>query len=274
MNIKPKQLFAGIMLSLGILLIAGAVIISIKPETAQATLSSGSLSSWCSNKSKAFVLGDSTSTGYGTTGYIGGNGSPYMATTNGWWATLTNQFPATQWTNLARNGALVSDFLPAGAGTEGRTSPLAGDTIAHIQASQPTLVVIMLGGNEYGTDRRPEQVYKANLAELTSRIRSVAPQASLLLVHSWEFDYRWATGPYLPIEYSWAQYGAAMESIVNTIAGGNAKYLDLTKVMPKADNDTAGLYIADEYGPGNPVHMTNAGNWAMRAAIQGVVDCN
>lgn len=244
-----------------------------QPSSAQ-SIGTRSLGTWCSDRSRAFILGDSTATGYGTTGYVGGNGSPYMATANSWWATLAKQFPNTQWTNLARNGALTSDFLPAGAGVEGRGGgPLVPNAVDLIQAAQPSVVIVMLGANEYGTDRRPEQVYKTNLSQLVNRIRTVAPQTSLLFVHTWEFDYRWATGSYLPYEYSWGQYAAAMEGVASSLPAANADYLDLTQYMPKADNDTAGLYIADEYGPGNPVHAANAGNWAIRAAVQGKLSC-
>lgn len=271
---KIRSFWAGAFAT-AFLLVAGTLAATTGQSSNAQSIEARSLSTWCSNQSKAFILGDSTATGYGTSGYTGGNGSPYMATTNGWWATLTNQFPSTQWTNLARNGALTSDFLPAGVGIEGRgTGPLVPNAIDLIQSAQPSVVIVMLGANEYGTDRRPEQVYKTNLTQLVNRIRTVAPQTSLLFVHTWEFDYRWATGSYLPYEYNWGQYAAAMESVVNSLPANNVDYLDLTKYLPKADNDTAGLYITDEYGSGNPVHAANAGNWAIRAAVQGALSCN
>jgi acyl-CoA thioesterase I len=235
-------------------------------------VSANSMATWCTSQSKAVILGDSTATGYGTTGYPA-NGTGYVSTTNGWSATLAAQLSGTQFINLARNGALTSDFLLAGQGVEGRPAgPLAPDAIARIQTEQPSLVVVMLGANEYGTDRRPEQVYRANLQQLTNGIRAAAPDTSILFVHTWGFDYRWASGTALPIEYNWAQYEQVMREVAQ--AAGNTGYLDLTRYMPWADADTAGLFNQNEFGAGNPVHATSAGNWPVRAAIQGALVCS
>ncbi len=207
--------------------------------------------SWCGNPASIVVLGDSMSTGHGTTDPA-----------NAWVKRIDAAFPAAV-TNLSVDGALTSDFLPAGVGVQRRPSGnLRPTAVSQIQTIQPSLVIIEVGANEYGTDRDPVTTYRANLADLTNRIQAVSPNSTLLFVHSTGFDYRWAA---LPIDFDWAAYHAQMSSLATAEA---ADYLDLTKFLPWADTDTAGLYVANEYGAGNTVHWKDAGHVAAAGVIQ------
>lgn len=206
---------------------------------------------WCGDPASIVVLGDSMSTGHGTSDPA-----------NAWVKRIDAAFPAAV-TNLSVDGALTSDFLPAGIGVQRRPSGnLRPTAVSQIQGIQPSLVIIEVGANEYGTDRDPVTTYRANLADLTNRIQAASPNSTLLYVHSTGFDYRWAAQP---IDFDWADYHAAMSALATAEAAG---YLDLTKFLPWADNDTAGLYVANEFGAGNTVHWKDAGHVAAAGVIQ------
>ena len=210
------------------------------------------VASWCGDQASIVVLGDSMSTGYGTS-------DP----NNAWVKRVDAAFPATAVTNLSVDGALTSDFLPAGIGVQRRPAGnLRPTAVSQIQTLQPSLVIIEVGANEYGTDRDPVATYRANLADLTNRIQAVSPDSTLLYVHSTGFDYRWAA---LPIDFAWTAYGSAMSAVATA---ESADYLDLTKFLPWADTDTAGLYVANEFGAGNTVHWKDAGHVAAAGVIQ------
>lgn len=251
--------------SLSAALAAAVVVLFAVPGSVPGAVAAGS--TWCGGQGKVVVLGDSLSTGYGTTGYDGGSaGAGYQATTYAW-PSRWNAKPNTTLVNLARNGALVSDFLPDGL--DGRPGgPFEPTAVSKIKSAQPQLVVIALGGNEYGSDRDPVKVYQANLKKLTSRIVAAAPNARLLFVRGYHFDYRYADEKHLPYEFTWTQYGSAIRSV----ASGHW-YMDLSGYMPSAKYNSAGLYIKDEYGPGMAVHATDAGHVAMFSAYWGKMQC-
>lgn len=233
---------------------------SVTPAVERAQAPVG-LSSWCPAHTSAVVLGDSSSTGYGTTGYVGGDGSPWMDTYSGWVAQLRREWTGTTWSVLSRNGALVSDYLPGGRWPSTVGFP---DTVAQMQ---PALVVIMLGGNEYGTDRSPA-TYRSNLTLVTNRIRAAAPRASLLYVSMWEFAFRWSSQPAVN------PYSAYTTQMREAAAQHGGVYVDLTKELHSAGvHPETGLFIRDEYGPGNSVHATDAGNWVVRGVMRKVLGC-
>ena len=208
--------------------------------------------SWCTTQASIVVLGDSMSTGHGTSDPA-----------NAWVKRIDAAFPATTVTNLSVDGALTSDFLPAGVGVQRRPAGnLRPTAVSQIQTIQPSLVIIEVGANEYGTDRDPVTTYRANLTDLTNRIKVASPNSTLLYVHSTGFDFRWAP---LPIDFDWADYDAEMSAVATA---ESADYLDLTKFLPWADTDTAGLYVANEYGAGNTVHWKDAGHVAAAGVIQ------
>lgn len=212
---------------------------------------------WQANPQHAVVLGDSGSTGYGTTGYTGGgDGGTWVDTPNGWAANLARMWPSSTWDVRSHNGAMVSDYLPGGRWPE------AVQSIDVITAMKPQLVITMLGGNEFGTDVDPA-VYEANLRTLAGGIKNGSPLTDLVFVHMWEFTYRWGTTQ----NHTWTEYQNAMRSV----AADYGTYVDLCKYMPTAA-DGSGLYLTDEFGPGLSVHPTDAGNWPIFTAVRAYIE--
>lgn len=220
------------------------------------------LSSWCPTQASAVVLGDSSSTGYGTTGYSNTT-ETWQPTYSGWVASLGRLWPHSTWTVLSRNGAMSSDYLPGG-----RFSITVG-AIDVIDDEQPALVVIMLGGNDYVIDADPVTTYRANLERITADIRAVSPQSSLLYVSIWEFAYRRQSPP--PVH----PYSAYIDQMRAVAQAHDAVHVDLTRDMHSAAvHPETGLYIRDEYGPGLAVHATDAGNWVVRAVMARALQCS
>lgn len=223
-------------------------------------------STWCGGAGKVVILGDSLSTGYGTTGYDASASRGYQKTTYAWPSRWDGK-PNTTVVNLAKNGGLVSDFLTDGL--DGRAEgPLQPTAVSRIKSEQPHLVIIELGGNEYLSDRDPVKVFQANLKKLAYRIKVAAPNARLLFVRGYHFDYRNVDAAHQPVDFTWTQYGSA----IKTVAGGQW-FLDLSGYLPSARYNSAGLYVKDEYGPNLAVHATDAGHIAMFAALWGKVQC-
>lgn len=236
----------------GLLLVSGST-----PGAADAATST-----WCGGAGKVVILGDSLSTGFGTTGYDSAQGGGYQKTTYAW-PNRWDLRPSTTVVNLAQNGGMASDFIGDGVG--GRAGgPLQPGAVSRIKAEQPKLVIIELGGNEYISDRDPVAVYQANLKKLAYRVKNAAPNARLLFVHTYHFDYRSVDAP----QHTWSEYGSAMQSV----ASGHW-YLDLTRYLPSTRYNSAGLYLRDEYGPGVSVHATDAGHMVVFAALWGKVQC-
>lgn len=227
-----------------------AVAISMAAVLSAAPAGAQQATGWCADQSTMVILGDSTATGYGSTGYEGGNEDGYDASEYGWASRLSRQLPDTEIINMARNGSLTADFLPGGRW------PLNTGRIAD---EQPDLVVVVLGSNEYGINLPPAD-YRNDLAQLTADVIDAAPDANLLYVHTWEFDMRW---PWFPAPlHDWDAYGDKLADVADAESGA---VLDLTEVMPNADADTAGLYIDGEYGQ-HSVHPTDAGHQVQFAA--------
>ncbi|MPZ81246.1 MAG: hypothetical protein GEV28_12940 [Actinophytocola sp.] len=219
---------------------------------ADSTTTSAQNDTWCTDRDSIVVLGDSLSTGHGASDPA-----------NAWVRRTQAALPDTDVTNLSADGALTSDFLPAGVGVQRRPAGnLVPTAVSRIQTIQPSLVIIEVGANEYGTDRDPVTTYRANLTNLTDRIQAASPDSTLLYMHTTGFDYRWATPP---IDHAWTAYDAAMTTVATT---ESAPYLDLTEFLPWADTDTAGLYVENEFGAGNTVHWADAGHVATAGVIQ------
>lgn len=235
------------------------------PSPSGRTARSILLGSWCAARNagagNVVVLGDSTSTGYGTTGYTGGDGDPWQPTYSGWASALSRSFTGSTWTMLSRNGALTRDYLPGGRWPSTANFP---DTIT---AKHPQLVIIMLGGNDYGIDV-PVTTYQSNLTQITAKIRAKAPIASLVYVSMWSFDYRWAN--HTPV-HTYPEYVTAARTVATQTG---ALHVDLTQDMPATtDHPEIGLYTADEYGPNAAVHATDAGNWVARGVLRTQLSC-
>lgn len=220
--------------------------------------------SWCGAGSKIVILGDSSTTGYGSTGYDEALSNGYQSTTWGWSARMERRLASTtKVINLGINGGLTSDFLVDG---KDPVRPAAVPTaVARIKAEKPKLVVIALGGNEYSLDRSPSSVYKVNLAKLRDRIKYHSPNSELLYVHTWQFSYRYGS----TAVNSWSSYATQMKAVA-----GTSRYLDLTRYLPKSDDGAGGLYIKDEYGPNLAVHPTDAGHGALFAAYWSALKCS
>lgn len=241
----------------GLLLVSGST-----PGAADAATST-----WCGGAGKVVILGDSLSTGYGTTGYDAAQGRGYQKTTYSW-PNRWDLKSSTTVVNLAQNGGMVSDYITDGA--EGRAEgPLQSGAVSRIKAEQPKLVIIALGGNEYITDRDPVAVYQANLKKLAYRVKNAAPNARLLFVHTYHFDYRNVDAAHQPVDHTWSQYGSAMKSVAS-----GQWYLDLTAYLPSTRYNGAGLYLQDEDGPDVSVHATDAGHMVMFAALWSKVQCH
>lgn len=249
---------------LGLVLATAAVAGLVLTGGSAPSTATAATSTWCGGRGKIAILGDSLATGYGTTGYDPALNNRHQPTTYGWasrWDAKSN----TTILNLARNGALASDFITDGV--QGRPNgPFEPTAVQQIKTAKPDLVVVELGGNEFISDRSATATFEVNLRRLSWRIKQAAPNARLLFVHMYAFDYRDPDAA--PYSHTWGQYG----SVMREVAAGQW-YLDLTEYMPATRFNSAGLYIKDEYGPNLAVHATDAGHIALFSAIWGKVQC-
>ena len=202
-------------------------------------------SAWCQDHASLAVLGDSGSTGLGTTGYASQDDS-YFRTAYGWYKRATDEAKSNYGTasaNYAHNGAMAADFLPGGRW------PLTTGALVQIEQTKPSLAIIELGGNEYLSAQGPD-AFRTNLTELVTRIQTASPRTAVLLVAIWDIA---APGAALP----WSQYVGAIRD--TAIARGVAM-VDLRQYIPRADLDRAGLYNPDR------THLNDAGNMVFAAA--------
>src|SRR5690606_37206592 len=135
--------------------VAADVSVSADPADPQST--------WCTNPAGGVVvMGDSSTTGYGTTGYLDGTQGGheyYQSTYSGWINGLQDVWPTADWYVASRNGAMSSDYLPGGRFDK------TVEAIDEIETRQPSLVIITTLGNDYVIDRHPD-AYKANLEQI------------------------------------------------------------------------------------------------------------
>lgn len=205
-----------------------------------------STSSWCQNRASLVILGASDSTGSFTTGYASPD-ETYHPTTYGWPSRisyLTGGSYGTQTSNYARNGAQTSDFLPGGR------FPITTGALAQIQAKQPSLVLITLGGNEYLNNISPT-TFGANLTTLVREIHRVSPTSGVVLISLWHIA---RTNP----PNQWQEYATAMFNVA--VAEATA-LIDLRQYLPQSDQDTAGLYVSDR------IHLSDAGHMVEAAVV-------
>lgn len=203
---------------------------------------------WCTDKSSLVVLGDSASTGYGTTGYPA-DVQTYVPTENGWVAKMAHNLAGfgTKVTNLAHNGALVADYLPGGRWAD------TVNAIAQVRQLQPSMVIVELGGNDFYIDRDPE-VFARQLRQLVDSIKAASPNSSIFLVKIWEIGQRESPRAV----HTWSEYGAKMHEVAVATGAGLS---DLAQYLPSPNNDTAGLYLPDR------IHLGNAGNLVVHGAL-------
>lgn len=237
--------------SLAVMLTLAALTLTVSPATAA--------QSWCEPGSEIVILGDSTATGYGSTGYDPARGRKYQPTRWGWAHRLDARLTNAEITNLALNGATASDFLAdGGVDPWPQVGPMQPTAVSRIRAAEPELVIIALGGNEYASQRDPYRTYKKNMITLRDRIRAASPSSKLLFVRMWDFSFRYS-GQNLHADsantYTWYDYGRHLE-----VVAAKHGYLDLTSYMPKSDDGAGGLYTQNEMGPNRALHATDTGH--------------
>lgn len=218
-------------------LMVTVVLVAVVPVTgSSATPSAG----WCDDRSRLVILGDSGSTGYGSPDYPAG-AETYQATHHGWSSIASRNLAAepawrTQTTVIAHAGAQAKDFAPGGRWPD---TTGAVDRIAQIR---PTLVLIVLGGNEFYLDKDPAQ-FAAEYNRLVADVKVAAPGATLVLVVEWELGARASATPV----HAWHEYAAKMRDAAVANAAG---LVDLRQYLGKPGTVSAdGLYLPDNIHP-------------------------
>lgn len=202
---------------------------------------------YCSGMGRVAIIGQSLCTGYGSTGYPE-DAVDYQPTASGWWAQFEAAHTDTTWYNYAHNGAMASDFLPGGRWD------VAVGAVDDIDEINPNLVILILGGNEFFQGIDPWGRYWQNLTEVVEGTRA-GTGARLAVVSEYDFPAELSEGEFPQQEYR--------KAAAQVAALYNATYTNLAWHMPPTSEDTDGLYIPDEYGPGLSVHLTDAGHARM-----------
>lgn len=216
-----------------------------------------SASSWCTSQHNVAIIGTSAETGYGTTGYPTG-ADTYQPTTYGWanrfYRTLNAQW-GTKMQNYAHNGAMATDYLPGG-----RWTTTTG-AFSDIAATQPELVIIDLGGNEFYS-QVPPSTFAANLANVVNNVKTARPGATILL--STYAELLWAPNPWASTEnYPWSQYAT---QIYNTAVNQGVAMIDLRQYIPAAGSNN--LPNPSPWNSDN-IHLNDTGNIAEFAGFFG-----
>lgn len=237
--------------------VAADVSVSADPADPQST--------WCTNPAGGVVvMGDSSTTGYGTTGYLDGTQGGheyYQSTYSGWINGLKQVWPEADWYVASRNGAMSSDYLPNGRFEKTR------EAIAEVEARQPSLVIITTLGNDYVIDRPPAE-YQENLEQIVEGVREAAPDTSIVLVTMWRFDFKLDTSE---PNFEFDSYAERMQQVADE---HDLTWVDLREHMHNAwEHPETGLYHADEYGPGQAIHTTDAGQWVQKAVMRHALTC-
>lgn len=220
-------------------------------------------SSWCTSHARVAILGASSETGYGTTGYPAG-AETYVPTTYGWTLKYANDLHATWGTvvdNYSHNGAMVSDYLPGGrwTSTSAATTTMGGN--------HPNLVVVNLGGNELWSQVDPA-VFATNLANLIDNIRATVGNVDIMLEIYPEL--KWAPNPYggNTQRFTWTQYG---DVIYQTAVAKGVGEVDMRQYIPPAaasQQPSPSPWLSDN------IHLNDTGNlveygawWGWTSAI-------
>lgn len=214
-------------------------------QSGQASPLSGT--TWCAGKASMALLAGSSGTGQYTTGYTSPDGT-YQPTAYGWWTRLARMAQSnfgTTAANYSHTGAQVSDFLP-----DGRWPTTAG-AVSDVAATQPRLVVISLGTNEYLSQVPPAE-FAVNLTRLVDEIQQVNPTGNLLIV------VQWTAYTVSPV-YPWSQYAQVIRDVV---VAQNAALLDLRQYIPPAtDPDWSRFYHPDR------IHLLDHAHLIVTAAV-------
>lgn len=229
-------------LATALLLVLAAMLLAPTGATANTA------GTWCGDKTHLAIVGASSETGLGTTGYSSPDDG-YAPTRYGWTRKVAHNLNVawgTSTTNYAHNGAMVKDYFPGGRWD---TTSTATQDMA---ATQPDLVIINLGGNEYVNSVDPA-VFDTNLTRLVTDIRTARPGVDILfLVYP---TFAWPN-----TQHTWSEYTTI---IGRTAANNQAALMDLRQHVDSSTHDTAGLWYTDG------AHLNDAGQSAVAAALWG-----
>lgn len=254
MRIRLKTAAAAVVIALAATALVGSISVVSAPAA-----SAGGAGTWCaSGKANLAILGASSETGYGTTGYPSG-AQTYYPTTYGWTRRLSDLLQrawGTTTENYSHNGALVSDYLPGG-----RWSTTTG-AIADLATTRPTLVIIDLGGNEYWSQVDPA-VFETNLRTMITNINTARPGVDIMLYLHEEISWPTAGNTYWPQstpKYPWSQYAARIFTVASTIPTG---MVDMRQFINPSNGNPAGLWTSDG------IHLNDAGQSVVNGAWWG-----
>jgi acyl-CoA thioesterase-1 len=232
--------------------VAAAVVTALAATlivTASTAGASGVEGTWCVDRSHLAIIGASSETGYGTTGYTANN-EEYVPTHYGWTRRVMHNLNVewdTHGTNYAHNGATVADYLSGGRWD------ITTSATADIAIRQPDLVIINLGGNEYAHNTAAPAEFEADLRALVTDIREAREAVDILFLVYPTFTYDTAA-------YPWTDYAAVIGDVA---ASQGAAMMDLRQHIDSATRDTAGLWYQDD------VHLNDAGQSVVSAAVWG-----
>jgi acyl-CoA thioesterase-1 len=128
--------------------------------------------------------------------------------------------------------------------------------------SQPALVVIDLGGNEFLSQKDPAQ-FATDFAKVIDNVRAARPDATILL--SIYAELKWAPNQWSPPTqaYTWSAYAT---QIYNTAVAKGVALVDLRQYIPPAASATLpnpSPWLSDN------AHLNDAGNLAEYGAYWG-----
>ncbi|TLW92369.1 SGNH/GDSL hydrolase family protein [Saccharomonospora piscinae] len=201
-------------------------IAAIPPATAQ-DMPTG----WCADRADLTVLGPSSETGYGTTGYDSPDGT-YSPTPHAWVAQFARAADATWNTTTdvhARNGAMIWDFLPGGRW------PSTVAALDAIRDTQPDLVLV--GGvfaNEYLNNWDLAHAER-NLRRLVTELRTARPGVDLVFTIYPDIDWPESRRP-------WADWAEVIQRVATDTG---TRVIDLRPLIDTPYNDTEGHWSDD-----------------------------
>jgi len=202
-------------------------------------------STWCQHRASMAIFGGSSSTGYLTTGYTKTDGT-YQATTYGWWKQVS-EFAATNWGtqsyNYARNGASYASY------TSGGQWPVTRNAVASLSETQPDLLFLALGTNEYLAQQDPA-VMEANMRTVVAAVKQASPRTAMMAI----VQHTAYAGPN-PV-FPWERY---KQRIMQVVIDETLAMADLRQSVPSAYGaDWALFYHPDRIHMKDTTHMVFA----------------
>lgn len=210
---------------------------------------------WCASQDRIAVLGASSETGLGTTGYNPDQENHFDETRYGWvsrvkrnataeWGTTTDVY--------AHGGSTMADFLPDVPNPGGRYWPVTEQAVDRIAATQPDLVII--GGsmaNEYVANIAPATA-EANLRKVVRNIRTARPGVDIILITHPDIQWPAANLP-------WSTYAGINHRVATDLGLG---LMDMRQYIDSpTTNGAAGVWSSDN------AHLADAGQAAQSAAV-------